>query len=117
MKKYFEFPIRVYIGQEIEKFWIKQDENLDQDPLLREAKEDEIAEPPQCFHARCKVNPDEIYSYHEVFSLKESSLYPDEPKFDSTFISMKNGEEYVSPWKYDRFERALEAFYSPDSII
>jgi hypothetical protein len=101
MKDYIELPMRVFANDELERY-IKEKEESE----VEEWKKS-LVTLPRVFISKVRINPDDIISIHEVFSLETLEKNKKTPKMDCINIITKYDEHII-----DLTLKEYDAIYS-----
>lgn len=125
MKKFIEFEIDIFDGKEYFNYQKKMfpeehKEDMDEIEQLIKSANGDIEEnpvPPIPRVAKYGIQPEEIFSYEEAYSMMERYLHPDRPAFDRVIITFKNGAEQSVNCSLKQFKNKINRYYKQYSHI
>lgn len=100
-KRFVEFDTNVYDVLEMKKYHEELDKEFPSDLML-----------PTPHISTVGINPDDICSYVEVYSMTAQLDDPEYPDMDQVSVNTYRGEEFIINCTLKEFKKKLENFYT-----
>lgn len=115
-KRFLELTLRTYLGKDYKKYIDqiskKETDYEEADEWKKYLNDEEEVEPPKVHPTRVFLDPNEIISYVETFSMEEAAKNPDNPIYDTVDIHMYDGIQVSIISTLDEFNQKLKDFYN-----
>ncbi len=109
--QFLELLTRTYIGKEFRQYINDTEpDNLPEGDEWKATLKEDI-EAPKGHLTRMYINPGDIRSYSETFSLEEMHNNPENPALDSVEVTFHWGESLCFAISIEQFHKKLKAYY------